>query len=89
MLWGRLIESNRVGLGINAAVGLYGMVAQFLAIWAMLSLPTSKVALIMTATPLLIFPASWLFLKQFETINRVTVPGLFLTLLGVVYLILY
>ena len=89
MLWGRLIESNRVGLGINAAVGLYGMVAQFLAIWAMLSLPTSKVALIMTATPLLIFPASWLFLKQFETINRVTVAGLFLTLLGVVYLILY
>lgn len=88
-LWGRLLASNRVGLGIYSAVGLFGMVAQFLAIWAMLSLPTSKVALIMTATPLLIFPASWLFLKQFETINRVTVAGLFLTLLGVVYLILY
>jgi drug/metabolite transporter (DMT)-like permease len=88
-LWGRLITSNRVGLATYTAIGLFGMIAQFLAIWAMLSLPTSKVALIMTATPLLIFPASWLFLKRFETINRVTVSGLFLTLLGIVYLILY
>lgn len=88
-LWGRVFESNRFGLGIWAAVGLFGMIAQILAIWAMLILPTSKVALIMTATPLLIFPASWLFLKRYETINRVTVVGLFLTLLGIVYLIFY
>jgi len=88
-LWGRILSSNQVGLRIYGAIGLLGMLAQFLAIWAMLSLPTSKVALIMTATPLLIFPASWLFLKRFETINRVTVSGLFLTLLGIVYLIIY
>ncbi len=88
-LWSRLVTSDRTGLGIFASVGLLGMIAQLLAIWAMLSLTTGKVALIMTATPLLVFPASWLFFKRFETITRLTVVGLLLALLGIVYLLVW
>ncbi len=86
VLWSRLIAADRVGLGIFAAVGLLGMIAQLLAIWAMLSLSTGKVALIMTATPLLVFPASWLFFKRYEIINGMTVFGLLMALIGITYL---
>jgi len=86
-VWARVAASDRAGLGISAGVGLLGMIAQLLAIWAMLSLTTGKVALIMTATPLLVFPASWLFFKRFESITRYTVLGLLLALSGIGYLV--
>lgn len=83
----RLKNADRSGLWLFAGIGVLGLAAQIFTVVAMRHLPVGEVALIMTATPLLVFPASWVLLRRSEAITVRAIIGLVIALCGIAYLL--
>ena len=81
--------ASRRGIVLFAIGGVVNISAQMCVIAAMKYAPVSVVALITLCTPLLVFPLSYLLLKNEERINAGTVGGAALTLAGIAMIILH
>jgi drug/metabolite transporter (DMT)-like permease len=79
--------ADPVGVRLYMAVGTSNIIAQVLAIAAVRYLPVAEVVLITSASPLIVFPLSYIFLRSSEAITRLAVLGLLLSLGGVGYLV--
>jgi len=82
-----LRTAHRGGLALFAMSGVLTIVAQVCTIAAMKLAPVSVVALITLCTPLVVFPASYFFLRNDEGINARTLAGAALTLAGIALIV--
>jgi drug/metabolite transporter (DMT)-like permease len=78
-----LRNSARGGIVLFAISGSLTITAQMFTLAAMRYVPVAVVALITLCTPLLVFPASYLLLRNQERITGRTVTGAALTLAGI------
>lgn len=83
----RFKAADRVGVWLFVGVGVFNISAQVFAIASIRYMPVAESVLIASATPLLVYPASFFLLKNSESITWTSVFGLFLSLLGVGYLV--
>lgn len=83
-----LRRADRRGLAYYAGTGATTIIAQSLTIAAMAYAPVAIVALITLCTPLLVFPASYLILRNEEGITGRTLAGAALALAGIVAIVL-
>lgn len=84
----KLRVADRRGLACYAGTGVATILAQTLTIAAMAYAPVAIVALITLCTPLLVYPASWLLLRNEEGITGRTVAGALLALAGIVAIVM-
>ena len=83
-----LRRADRRGLAYYAGTGATTILAQSLTIAAMAYAPVAIVALITLCTPLLLFPASYLILRNEEGITGRTIAGAALAFAGIVAIVL-
>ena len=83
-----LRRADRRGLACYAGTGATTILAQSLTIAAMAYAPVAIVALITLCTPLLVFPASYLILRNEEGITGRTIAGAALAFAGIVAIVL-
>ena len=83
----RLLDANRHGMRLFLVVGVSGLAAQICTIVAMRNLPVAEVAAIMTGTPLLVYPVSYLFMRRSEALTAYSAAGLALALGGIGFLV--
>ena len=83
-----LRRADRRGLAYYAGTGATTILAQSLTIAAMAYAPVAIVALITLCTPLLLFPASYLILRNEEGITGRTLAGAALAFAGIVAIVL-
>ncbi|MEO8485711.1 MAG: DMT family transporter [Betaproteobacteria bacterium] len=81
-------RADRQGLALYGVMGVVTMLAQILTVLALARLPAAIVALIVLATPLITFPASYLWLRHEENINARTAAGVLLALAGLAAIVL-
>lgn len=84
----RFRASDAHGIRLYLAVGVISTVAQIGTISAMRYMPAAEVAVILMATPILVFPCSWLMLRQSDAIDMRAIGGVLLTLGGLGILML-
>jgi len=82
-----LRAADRGGLALYAMCGVLTIAAQTLTITAMARAPTAVVALITLCTPVLVYPMSFLFLRNDEGITLRTVAGATVALLAVAFIV--
>ncbi|WP_395057667.1 DMT family transporter [Polaromonas sp.] len=87
-LLGRLRNADRRGVLLFAISGVLTISAQTCLILSLKYIPVSVAALITLCTPLLVFPMSYLLLKNSEKITMATVLGGVLTLAGVALIVI-
>lgn len=83
-----LRTANRSGALLYALLGVCTIFAQMCAIGAMRYIPLSIATLITLCTPVLVFPLSHMLFKNSENINRTTLVGCALALLGIFIIVL-
>jgi drug/metabolite transporter (DMT)-like permease len=83
-----LRRADRRGLALYAVIGCTTIVAQVFTIEAMAHAPVAIVALITLCTPLVVFPASYLMLRNEEGITGRSVAGALLALAGIAVIVL-
>jgi drug/metabolite transporter (DMT)-like permease len=83
----RLREADRKGAWLYALIGVATISAQMCVIAAMRYIPLSIVTLVTLCTPLLVFPLSYSIYKTKSDLNRNTLLGSALTLLGVAIIV--
>jgi len=82
----RLRSARWSAIRLYLVVGLIGTFAQVGNISAMRYMPASEVALILMGTPVLVFPVSWMFMRNGEDIDARAIGGLALALCGLALL---
>jgi drug/metabolite transporter (DMT)-like permease len=84
-----LKTADRKGLWLYALIGMLTVTGQMLNIASMAFIPVAISALITLSSPLLVFPMSYLLLKNEESITLRTMAGSVLTLVGIGAIILH